>query len=59
MTSGAGLKWKVIRMWDYPMIKHNSNILRVPTDFGEVGWKEISTLEEIFLPSHNTQSHIP
>ena len=35
MTSGAGLKWKVIRMWDYPMIKHNSNILRVPTDFGD------------------------
>ena len=35
MTSGAGLEWKVIRMWDYPMMKHNSNILRVPTDFGD------------------------
>ena len=51
MTSGAGLKWKVIRMWDYPMIKHNSNILRVPTDFENIGWKEISTLREIFLTS--------
>lgn len=33
------------------MIKHNSNILRVPTDFENVGWKEISTLREIFLTS--------
>ena len=52
MTSGAGLKWKVIRMWDYPMMKHNSNILRVPTDFEDGGWKEISTLREIFLTSY-------
>ena len=52
MTSGAGLKWKVIRMWDYPMIKHNSYILRVPTDFGEDGRKFQHYLKEIFLPSY-------
>ena len=40
VTSGAVLEWKVIPMWDYPMIKQNCNILRVLADFG---WRLVYT----------------